>query len=196
MKNHSHLDWAGLFIVLVTALWIGSLFLFTTAVASDFDSNYERVPLIHSAPSQVATWSLTPTIIVCEHAPISQRQIVKAVNFWKRLGHRFFSTQYKHDPLNKCMMDDPVGYVVIHLVTSGVPMEDKALAQTHFYVDNLTNKIQYAKIYMRRDIRETVLEHELGHALGFMHFNKINHIMNEKWEQGGWDSEGLHSTNH
>ncbi len=74
-------------------------------------------------------------------------------------------------------------------------MEDKALAQTHFYVDNLTNKIQYAKIYMRRDIRETVLEHELGHALGFMHFNKINHIMNEKWEQGGWDSEGLRASN-
>lgn len=46
---------------------------------------------------------------------------------------------------------------------------------------------------MRKDVRETVLEHELGHALGFLHYNKINHIMNEKWAQGGWDKEGLES---
>ena len=193
MKNHSHLDWTGLFIVLVIALWIGSLFLFTTAVASDFNSNYDRIPLVHNAPTQVGTWSLTPTVIVCEHAPVTQRQIIKAVNFWKKLGHKFYSTQYKHDPMNKCLMDEPVGYIIIHMVTSGVPMEEKALAQTHFYVDNLTNKILYAKIYMRSDVRETVLEHELGHALGFLHFNKINHLMNEKWMMGGWDTEGLGS---
>lgn len=191
MKNDSRLDWTGVFIVFVVALWIASLFLFTSAAASDFDSNYDRIPLIHNAPPQVASWSLTPTIIVCEHAPLSQRQVVKAVNFWKRLGHNFYSTQYKHDPMNKCLMDEPTGYVVIHMVTAGVPMEEEALAQTHFYVDNLTNTIQYAKIYMRSDVRETVLEHELGHALGFLHFNKINHLMNEKWEQGGWDTEGL-----
>ena len=191
MKNHSHLDWTGLFIVLVIALWIGSLFLFTTAVASDFNSNYDRIPLVHNAPPQVATWSLTPTVIVCEHAPVNQRQIIKAVNFWKRLGYKFYSTQYKYDPMNKCLMDEPIGYIIIHMVTSGVPMEEKALAQTHFYVDNLTNNISYAKIYMRSDVRETVLEHELGHALGFLHFNKINHLMNEKWMMGGWDTEGL-----
>ncbi len=163
----------------------------TPADASDVQGNYDRIPLIHNTPPQVATWSLTPTVIVCEHAPVSQRQIIKAVNFWKRLGYKFYSTQYKHDPMNKCLMDEPIGYIVIHMVTSGVPMEEKALAQTHFYVDNLTNKISYAKIYMRSDVRETVLEHELGHALGFLHFNKINHLMNEKWMMGGWDTEGL-----
>ena len=161
------------------------------AGASNVDSNYDRIPLVHDSPPQVATWLRTPTVIVCEHAPITQRQIIKAVNFWKKLGHRFYTTQYKHDPLNKCLMESPEGYIIIHLVTAGVPMEDKALAQTHFYINNLTNKIMYAKIYMRRDIRETVLEHELGHALGFLHFNKINHLMNEKWDQGGWDVDGL-----
>ena len=161
------------------------------AGASNYDSNYHRIPLIHNAPPQVATWKLTPTVIVCEHAPVSQRQIISAVNVWKKLGYRFYSTQYKHDPMNKGLVDEPVGYIVIHMVTRGIAMEDKALAQTHFYVDNLTNKIQYAKIYMRKDVRETVLEHELGHALGFLHFNKINHLMNEKWEQGGWDTVGL-----
>ena len=59
------------------------------AGASDFNSNYGRIPLVHKTPSQVATWDLTPTVIVCEHAPVTQRQIIKAVNFWKKLGHRF-----------------------------------------------------------------------------------------------------------
>ena len=160
----------------------------TPADASDVQGNYDRIPLIHNTPPQVATWSLTPTVIVCEHAPVSQRQIIKAVNFWKRLGYKFYSTQYKHDPMNKCLMDEPIGYIVIHMVTSGVPMEEKALAQTHFYVDNLTNKISYAKIYMRSDVRETVLEHELGHALGFLHFNKINHLMNENCDDRDWET--------
>ncbi|HHZ95137.1 MAG TPA: hypothetical protein EYN67_06175 [Flavobacteriales bacterium] len=70
-------------------------------------------------------------------------------------------------------------------------MDDNSLAQTHFYVDNNTKIIDWAKIYMRDDLRDTVLEHELGHALGFLHYNRINHLMNEKWMMGGWDKNGL-----
>ena len=161
------------------------------AVASNYISNFERVPLISNRPPQAATWRRTPTVIVCDHAPISETQIRAAVKFWERLGHRFYKTQYKYDPLNKCRDPDPVGYIVIHLITQGIKMEDTALAQTQFYVDNNTNTVDWATIYLRSDVRETVLEHELGHALGFLHFNKINHLMNEKWTMGGWDKEGL-----
>lgn len=182
--------WCALY-VLMAIMMIHSLC--SSALASNYQANFQRVSLVENRPSQVATWARTPTVIICEHAPITQKQILSAVNFWKKLGHRFYSTQYKHDPMNKCLMDAPTGYIVVHMVTAGIRLEEVALAQTRFYVDNLTNKIQYAKIYMRKDVRETVLEHELGHALGFLHYNKINHIMNEKWAQGGWDKEGLES---
>ena len=161
------------------------------AVASDYVGNFERIPLVENRPPQVASWALTPTVIVCEYAPISKAQIRSAVNFWKGLEYRFFTTQYKHDPLSKCLSDNPQGYIVIHLITRGIKLEETALAQTQFYVNNDTNKIEWAIIHMRNDIRETVLEHELGHALGFLHYNKINHLMNEKWTMGGWDKEGL-----
>jgi predicted Zn-dependent protease len=180
--------WCALYILMASML---VYFLSRPAEASDFYGNYERIPLIDNRPPQVAQWERTPTIIVCEHAPITQRQIISAVNFWKKLGYRFYSTQYKHDPMNKCLMDEPMGYIVVHMVTAGIRLDETSLAQTRFYVDNITNKISYAKIYMRSDVRETVLEHELGHALGFLHFNKINHLMNKKWAQGGWDKEGL-----
>ena len=161
------------------------------ADASEYISNFERIPLIDDRPPHVANWDLTPTVIVCEYAPISQAQINSAVSFWKRLGYKFFSTQYKYDPLNKCLSDNPKGYIVIHLVSRKIKLEPSALAQTQFFVNNDTNKIEWAIIHMRNDIRETVLEHELGHALGFLHYNKINHLMNEKWTMGGWDKDGL-----
>jgi predicted Zn-dependent protease len=183
--------WCSLYILMMTIM---IHLLVRSAEASNYEANFDRVPLVQNQPLQVAQWERTPTVIVCEHAPVTQRQIISAVNFWKKLGHRFYSTQYKHDPMNKCLMSEPIGYIVIHMVTRDIDLEHSALAQTRFYVDNLTNTIQYAKIYMRKDIRETVLEHELGHALGFLHHNKINHLMNEKWAQGGWDKEGLTSS--
>tara|TARA_R110002020_G_scaffold290704_1_gene506138 strand:+ start:123 stop:707 length:585 start_codon:yes stop_codon:yes gene_type:complete len=164
------------------------------AAASDYVANFERIPLVQDRPPRVGYWKLTPTVIVCEYAPVSEVQIRSAVSFWKELGYRFFRTQYKYDPLNKCRSDSPKGYITIHLVTQGIKMEESSLAQTHFYVNNTTNEIEWAKIYMRSDVRETVLEHEIGHALGFLHYDMINHLMNSKWAMGGWDKEGLEKT--
>jgi hypothetical protein len=179
--------------------FIGCAFLFSgatclqsnLAVASDYVGHFDRIPLVENRPPQVGSWNSTPTVIVCEHAPVSQTHINNAVNFWKSLGYRFYRTQYKHDPLNKCLSDTPRGYIIIHLVTQGIKMEESSLAQTHFFVNDETSHIEWAIIYMRADIRETVLEHELGHALGFLHYNMVNHLMNEKWAMGGWDKEGL-----
>ena len=68
--------------------------------ASEYISNFEKVPAIQNMPPQVATWKRTPTVIVCEHAPVTEKQIHAAVKFWKSLHHRFFTTQYNYDPLN------------------------------------------------------------------------------------------------
>jgi len=70
-------------------------------------------------------------------------------------------------------------------------MKDDDLAETHFYINNDTKEVDWAIIYMKPAIKETVLEHELGHALGYLHYNKIEHLMNSKWIYGGWDTDGL-----
>ena len=163
----------------------------TPSTASDYVSNHIKVPAVQNAPPKVGAWYSTPTVIICEYAPVSKAQINSATAFWEQLGYKFFTTQYKSDPLNKCLSDSPIGYIVIHLVSSNIKMDDTSLAQTHFYVDNDTGEIEWAMIYMRADIRKTVLEHEIGHALGFLHYNMINHLMNEKWTMGGWDKKGL-----
>ena len=162
------------------------------AEASDSVGNYVHVPAVQNMPPQVGKWKQPPTLIVCDYAPVQQLQVQSAVYFWARLGHSF-NIQYKSDPLNKCLESKPEGYVLIHLVTEGIKMEEGSLAQTHFYVDNGSHEIKWAVIYMRTKIKETVLEHELGHALGFLHFNETSHLMNQKWELGGWETKGLES---
>ena len=56
------------------------------AAAGDYVGNFERMPLVEKRPPKVGTWKLTPTVIVCEHAPVTEVQIKSAVNFWKGLG--------------------------------------------------------------------------------------------------------------
>lgn len=162
--------------------------------ASEPLTNYPRIPAVSNIPPQVASWSRPPTVIVCKHAPISQIQIKSAIKFWQNLGYRFENVKYKSDPTGACATEKPWGYIVIHLVDKETNLEPTALAQTHFFVDNLTGKINWATIKMRPDVRDTVLEHELGHALGFLHFNRIEHLMNQKWEMGGWDTLGLRAS--
>ena len=167
------------------------LSLISPTFASNYVSNFERIPAIENRPPQVATWKRTPTVIVCEYAPVTKDQVSKAVEMWEELGYRFFSTQYKYDPLKKCRSKQPVGYIIIHLVTQEIRMDTDSLAETHFFVDNDHNEIEWAIIYMKAEQRETVLEHEIGHALGFLHYNQIDHLMNSKWMQGGWNTSGL-----
>ena len=178
-------------IALTTIIFLSATCVSYSVQASDYQSNYEKIPAVNKMPPRVANWAYTPTIVVCEYAPITDVQIQSAIAFWKNLGHRFFISQYNYDPHNKCNDPNPDRYIVIHLVADGIEMETSSLAETRFFVNNDTNKIEWAKIYMREDIRETVLEHELGHALGYLHYNKNKHLMNSKWTQGGWETDGL-----
>ena len=160
------------------------------ALASDYTTNYKRTPAVQNLPAKVAQWGKAPVIILCEYAPVSKTQVYSAIAFWERLGYKFLYSQ-KPDAHLQCSEKQPAGYITIHLVTMGAPIPPASLAETHFYVNNNTKEIEWATIYLRADVKKTVLEHEFGHALGFLHFDRINHLMNEMWEMGGWDTDGL-----
>ena len=175
----------------IKAFICGIILFISPALASDYVSNFDRVPAVQNMPPQVARWKRTPTVVVCEYAPVTKSDVDKAVQFWKDLGYRFFTTQYHYAPLDKCKSTAPIGYIIVRLIHQDIQMDEDSLAQTHFFVNNDRNEVEWAIIYMKSDIRETVLEHEIGHSLGFLHFNKINHLMNKTWTQGGWDTDGL-----
>lgn len=64
------------------------------------------------------------------------------------------------------------------------------LGVTRSIVDHDTREILSAEIEVYV-VRERVLEHELGHALGIKHVFRSGHIMHPEWNSGGWNNEGL-----
>ena len=142
---------------------------------------------------QTAKWKKMPAVVVCTHAPIEKEAVKKAVKFWKDLGYRFHSAIYFKDlrAAEACTAPEPTGYILIDLVTQETFGTYDDMAITHFYVDNFTREIYWARIYLKNNVEERVLEHELGHALGWLHTKSRGHLMHKKWFYGGWDTTGL-----
>ena len=167
---------------------------FSAAQGSEYYSNYEKMPAINKMPPLVATWNEAPNIIVCEAAPVEETRIRSAVKFWEDQGFEFGTLEFKQrTPTSRaaCIDKGPVGTIVIHLVPYPTTMEATTLAQTHFYVDNETKKIRWAIINLRIEPPERVMEHELGHALGWRDYNQTGHIMHSEWARGGHNIKGL-----
>ena len=138
-------------------------------------------------------WRRTPTVVICEHAPVERDDVRKAITWWNKRGYIFYHSIYLRGLRAQeiCNSPDPTGYITINLVTQETFEAGDNLAVTHFYIDNDTREIDWAKIYLKSHVAERVLEHELGHALGWMHTEARGHLMNEKLIYGGWGDKGL-----
>ena len=143
--------------------------------------------------AQIGHWERTPTVVLCGNAPVKKDDVKKALGWWSERGYMFYHSAYiRGDRARKvCQDPDPVGYITINLVTQETFEPGDNLAITHFYVDHDSQEISWAKIYLKPRVGERVLEHEIGHALGWMHTEKTGHLMNEKLIYGGWNDEGL-----
>jgi len=186
-------------IIVVLVLTLLSLFsAVQEAWSSEVSSNYQSMPAFHKMPPLVAKWDRPPDIIICETAPVEEWQVRSALAFWGRQNFKFGIIEYKRTTdtsATACVSTAPVGYIVIHLAPKppapNSSEKPTTLAQTHFYVDNDTKKIRWAIIKLHTAPIERVLEHEIGHALGFLHYNKAGHLMHESQPLGGWDTDGL-----
>ena len=143
---------------------------------------------------QAGQWKQTPTVVICQHSPASRKQVETAMMWWARRGYEFNPLVSIEDDRSQeiCNSPNPVGYILIRLVTQVILSElESDLGVTHFYVDNLTQDVNFGIIYLPNHIEKRVIEHELGHALGWMHTDEIGHLMHSKWIRGGWKDTGL-----
>ena len=67
------------------------------------------------------------------------------------------------------------------------------IAATRIYTVTGTLNIAKAKIFIYpKEVRkQRVIEHELGHALGWVHHDQKYHIMHSNWHLGGFNASGL-----
>ena len=163
-----------------------------------FDTQYEQPILkVSSSPSQVfvignpqrsAVWDATPTVRVCKTSEVPIYRVSKALRYWEMLGYKFDGLYM--DTSLSCM-NPRYGEILITLPEAG--FSSKHMASTRTYTDTKTGNIVKAKIHVlpKYARKSRVIEHEIGHALGWKHYPQKFHIMHPEWQLGGLDSRGL-----
>ena len=139
-------------------------------------------------PRQTATWKVPPSVRVCTDSGVSVARTRRALSYWEKNGYTFGIV--RGDPFSMCMTPKH-GEIVVTLPESGFGGEH--MASTRLYTDISTGEIVRAKIHMlpKNASKERVLEHEIGHALGWAHYKQRYHIMHPEWRHGGYDSYGI-----
>jgi len=161
-------------------------FQFDTAVYPDY--RFYKASNFSHKPIQKYKWKVAPRIRLCQSTEISISRVRRAVAYWERLGYEFGEIYL--DRLSFCM-NARDNEIAIILPSQGI-IDDK-MAVTRVYSSKLTGEIIKAKIFVlpKTGMKERVLEHEIGHALGWQHYNNKNHIMHPNWWHGGHNSYGL-----
>ncbi len=137
-------------------------------------------------------WKSTPALRICPDSGVSLARAQRAVSYWERLGYSIGPVIVDSGFDMTCFNGGRIGEITVMLVTSDINMENHlAITRNHYYTD--TKEILKAQIYILISAasKERVLEHEIGHALGWMHYNRMYHIMHALYKNSGHGSSGL-----
>tara|TARA_B100000131_G_scaffold7812_1_gene8099 strand:- start:1361 stop:1918 length:558 start_codon:yes stop_codon:yes gene_type:complete len=132
-----------------------------------------------------------PRVVVCGKTLVSETRMSKAIREWERLGYSFGEVEYVEK--EACSKIDDYG--VFFILEPDEDFDYNYLAITKRFTIKVLDQdyILYSKIFIpRKEVRrERILEHEMGHAFGWDHFNSSYHIMHENWAEGGRKITGL-----
>jgi hypothetical protein len=139
-------------------------------------------------PQQEYEWSIKPTIRICEATEMPLYRVQQAIHYWENLGYDFDGIY--HDSLLNCM-EPRFGEIIITLPEPGFSASH--IAATRVYTSKKSGNIVKVKIFIfpKHVKKARVLEHEIGHALGWKHYRQKFHIMHPEWELSGYANNGV-----
>ena len=140
-------------------------------------------------PKRIGAWERVPDIYICKRTPITTQRVDKALNYWKRLGYEFGTIHKDVD----CMIEDTNYGIKISLPDNTLTSDDLALTRTARITKTQEIIASHILIHAFAVTKERVLEHEIGHALGWQHYSQRYHMMHPNWYYGGHGSKGLHA---
>lgn len=143
-----------------------------------------------SSPVRKAAWTNLPDVVICQELMLGKGRVNEALNFWESRGHTFGEVyEVRCDKLAIkqgaiYFMNPETGYDFKHL----------SMTRTTYAIHaNGDKEITTAFISVTYPAKhaERILEHEIGHALGYQHTHRRGHLMNPRAEMGGYGDFGL-----
>jgi hypothetical protein len=140
-------------------------------------------------PQRKFSWKEAPHVRICEFAPTDKEKVVNATAWWEERGYTFNGVS-ERGLWGGCKKESIAGTITISLSGQGFNFSRDHMGETRIYHtpegDILQARIEIA--YASKD-SPRVLEHELGHALGWGHYDVTGHIMNSSYSRGGYDDK-------
>ena len=144
-----------------------------------------------NAKDLTAHWKSPPPIRLCTDSGVTIQRLNSALDFWVKLGYKFGSVTVDKNSYT-CIMGGLEGEISILLFTQDI-INGVHIAVTRTKKDARTTRIIQIQIYMNQYAAEKllVLEHEIGHAMGWSHRREKYHLMNESWKYIGHGTSGI-----
>ena len=157
----------------------------------EVDESFKSEAFFNRQPRGIKYWDYPPDIVLCPGPKISQARFKRAIKYWENLGYTFGNITTITE-IHGCSLEPSTGEIMISLFSGEIPIgSNLAVTQVHFYT--ATSEILSSRISMlpAHSNKPWILEHEIGHALGWDHFNQTGHIMNPEYDRLGSNSRGV-----
>ena len=158
----------------------------------DYETSFTKIRA--STVTLYGRWHSPPHVIICDKV-VTVSRMKLALKFWERLGYSFGSVKEENDIL-ECM-EPQANTIKVMLPTSGHDMQNKMAVTetTKLEINNQIVKSEIA-IFVWAASRALVLEHEIGHALGWKHTRTYAHIMHPEWKSIGHSTDRVKHTDY
>lgn len=124
-----------------------------------------------------------PIVMNCYDGKLDEQKVLLAIDYWKSKGHEVMF--YEHNPpALTCDIKWIDGMIILRKAPRG-ELDYATLAITKRKTS--LGKIHAVQILLQPGTQDydLLLEHELGHAFGYGHFDVKGHIMHSLYEQMG-----------